>query len=641
MPIENPLPSLVEWFFGPPWYLGAGLIFVVVVLALVVIALLGGLLVSALRYGPAAGLRITGKVVAEAVPDLVRMSPRRVWALAWLEVKHSVRGWVVVVVFAVFVVLLLFGSWYLPGSDGPARLYPSYVLGWSSFLVLLMALFLGAFSLPADLRSKTLHTVVTKPVRASEIVLGRILGFTLVGTALLGLMCVVSYFFVVRGLDHTHEVIADALEPVAASPSGKAGGAAKTGYTEPARGHRHRLTVDADGTARVEAERGHWHEVRMTSSGGKPAYALGGPEGMLLARVPVYGKLRFRDISGVDTERGINVGDEWMYRSFIQGNSEAATVWTFQNVTESRFRDGLPIEMSIEVFRTYKGDIERGVLGSLAIRNPRTGLIVETEIFESKDFTITKALVPRVIPKAKVSRARVIPRKIQLPGGGVEYVPARETLDLSLADKREFDLFEDLVAPDGEVEVWLQCLEPSQYFGASQPDLYLRAADAWFGLNFVKGYFGIWLQMVLVIGFGVMFSTFLSGPVAMLATLGALLGGFYSEFMAKLARREVIGGGPFEALIRLVNQDNLMIELEPGLKTYVAQFADRVAEAGLFVISAILPPFGEFSYANWVAYGFDILWNPYIAIPTLRTLAFVIPAFVAGYFFLKTREVAR
>jgi hypothetical protein len=640
MPIENPLPSLVEWFFGPPWYAGAGFIFLAVVVALVVLALLGGCLVAALRYGPGAAVKITGKVLAEAVPDLVRMSPRRVWALTWLAVKESIRRRVVVV-FAVFVVLLLFASWFLdPTSTDPARLYLSFVLTATSYLVLLLALFLSAFSLPADIRSRTLHTIVTKPVRASEIVLARILGFTLVGTALLGFMCAVSYVFVVRGLDHTHDVIADNLQPVAASPAGKAAGAAKTGYAEPKHGHRHRLTVDADGQARVEAERGHWHEVRTTSSGGAPAYALEGPEGMLLARVPVYGKLRFRDASGTDTEKGINVGDEWMYRSFIQGNSEAATIWTFENVTESRFREGLPIEMSIEVFRTYKGDIERGVLGSLAVRNPRTGLIVETEIFESKDFTITKAFVPRVIPKAKVSRARVVPRKIQVPGGGVEYDPPRESLNRSLADKREFDLFEDLVA-GGEVEVWLQCLEPSQYFGASQPDLYLRAADAWFGLNFVKGYFGIWLQMVLVIGFGVMFSTFLSGPVAMLATSGALVGGFFSEFMAKLARREVIGGGPFEALIRLVNQDNLMIDLEPGLQSQVAQLADRVAEAGLFVTSSILPPFGDFSYANWVAYGFDILWNPYIAVPTLRTLAFMIPVFVAGYFFLKTREVAR
>ena len=69
--------------------------------------------------------------------------------------------------------------------------------------------------------------------------------------------------------------------------------------------------------------------------------------------------------------------------------------------------------------------------------------------------------------------------------------------------------------------------------------------------------------------------------------------------------------------------------------------ADKVAEAGLWVIAHILPPFTDFNYADWVACGFDISWDPWIAIPTLRAFAFLIPVFVAGYFFLKTREVAQ
>ena len=56
----------------------------------------------------------------------------------------------------------------------------------TSYLVLLLALFLSSLSLPADIKNRTLHTVVTKPVRPSEIVLGRILGFAAVGTAAAG-----------------------------------------------------------------------------------------------------------------------------------------------------------------------------------------------------------------------------------------------------------------------------------------------------------------------------------------------------------------------------------------------------------------------------------------------------------------------
>ncbi len=76
----------------------------------------------------------------------------------------------------------------------------------TNYLVLILAIFISAFSLPNDLKNKTIYTVVTKPVRGWEIVVGRILGFCAIGTVLLALMCVFSYFFVKRGLQHSHTV---------------------------------------------------------------------------------------------------------------------------------------------------------------------------------------------------------------------------------------------------------------------------------------------------------------------------------------------------------------------------------------------------------------------------------------------------
>ncbi len=631
MPIEKPFPLFREWLPD------ASLQWLVVIGCLIVAAVVLGLLVVTLRYGPIRGPRITGKVLCDAVMDLVRISPRRVWALSWLAFKESIRRRIVVV-FAVFIVVLLFAGWFLdPTTDNPARLYLTFVLTATSYLVLLLALFLSAFSIPADIRSRTLHTVVTKPVRSSEIVLGRILGFTLVGTTLLAVMSVISFVFVGRLLDHSHKLSAEQLRPVGAAEAGKP--RALAGRSEPAQGHSHKVYVDASGEARADSEHHHWHELQVTKSGEQTTYSFGPAEGMLLARVPIYGKLRFRDISGTDKEKGISVGDEWVYRSYIQGGSQAAAVWSFKDVREEMFPEGLPVEMNIGVFRTYKGDIEKGVLYSLSLRNPRTGLIVEVSIDESREFVPLTVLVPRKI--TRFSSADVIPQKIETPEG-IEYLPARkEQLDSRLAqNRREFDLFEDLVS-DGDVEVWLKCVEPAQYFGAGQPDLYLRAADASFTLNFFKGYWGIWLQMVLIIGFGVMFSTFLSGPVAMLATVGTLIGGLSNELLGSLSKGEALGGGPFEAFWRLVTQSNITSALEPSLKTDVVKTADMVSALGLRVFSAILPPFGDFSYAESVAYGFYVSWNPWILVPTLRAMAFLIPVFVAGYFFLKTREVAR
>lgn len=630
MPIENPLPPFLEWFPA------AALSWLIVVVCLTLAALALGAIVAVLRYGPSRGLGATLRTLKSASGDLVLMSPRRVWALAWLAVKESIRRRVVIV-FGLFVVILLFAGWFLDvGSNDPAKLYLSFVLAATTYLVLLLVLFLSAFSLPADIRSRTIQTVVTKPVRASEIVLGRIVGFAIVGTVLLAGMSCISYFFVIRGLSHTHEVVMDSLKPAGAAVAGKARPMA--GYTDSVQGHRHKVYIDSTGQGHVDTEFGHWHEIESEKSGDKTTYTLGGPEGMLQARVPVYGKLRFRNPQKKDVDKGINVGDEWFYRSFIQGGSEAAAIWTFQNIREEKFSEGLPIETNIEVFRTYKGNVEKGVLGGLSLRNPKTGLIVEVKIFESKEFAPFQVVIPRKI--TEFSGADVIASQRETPEGRVESSPPLNMLDHRLAERKEFDLFQDLVA-DGELEVWLRCLEPSQYFGAGQPDLWLHASDATFTANFFKGYLGIWLQMVLVIGFGVMFSTFLSGPVAMLATVGAMIGGFFSDFLTRLSQGAVLGGGPFEAIIRLVRQDNLMTDLEPGLRTTAAKMADVVAEAGLWVVAHILPPFTTFNYADWVAYGFDISWDPWIAVSTLRAFAFLIPVFVAGYFFLKTREVAQ
>ncbi|MFH1268924.1 MAG: hypothetical protein ABIK89_24625 [Planctomycetota bacterium] len=629
MPIEGFETEIVPFLHWFPW---AVVYWLIVVASVMVAANLLGLLIAAVEYGPLAAVGKTWRVVAAGVADLVRMSPRRVGALAGLAVKESIRRRVVVG-FAVFIVVLAFAGLFLdPGSPDPARLYLSFVLTATSYLVLLLALFLSAFSLPTDIRTRTLHTVVTKPVRPSEIVLGRILGFTMIGTGLLVIMALVSYAFVVQGLDHTHALAAEDL-----TSAGGGEPRVQVGKTSQQRRHSHAVMVDSSGKGQTDVVQGHWHDVSATGTGADVRYDLGDPQDMLLARVPVYGKSRFRNTDEIDKTEGINVGDEWAYRGFIQGGTPAALIWRFEDIDERTFSNGLPVEMTLAVFRTHKGNIERGVLGSVAVRNPATGLAIELEVFESKEFGTKKLTIPREITQF-VASPLIVTQK-QETRQGIKFTPEQSAIDPSLTERREFDLFEDLVA-DGEVEIWVQCLEPGQHFGAAQADLYLRAADASFLMNFAKGYFGIWLQMVLVIGFGVMFSTFLSGSVAMIATLGALIGGFFSEFMIQLARGELHGGGPLEAAYRLGTQNNLMSDLDPGLFTTIMQMADTVLQSGLWVISSILPAFDRFSYAEYVAYGFDISMQ-LVLMRTVHAAGFLLPVFVAAYFFLKIREVAR
>ena len=171
--------------------------------------------------------------------------------------------------------------------------------------------------------------------------------------------------------------------------------------------------------------------------------------------------------------KGINVGNEWEYRGYIEGgtpgvHTKAHAVWTFSNVTKEKYPNGLPLELNLRVFRTFKGEIERGVLGELVVRNPGENARVRRSgpmVFESKEF---------------VPDRRTIPLELNSEIGG-------------RAGAGKVSLFEDLVS-DGKVEVELRCVDPAQYFGVAEADIYLRPGDASFELNFAKAYISLCLQ---------------------------------------------------------------------------------------------------------------------------------------------------
>ena len=149
--------------------------------------------------------------------------------------------------------------------------------------------------------------------------------------------------------------------------------------------------------------------------------------------MPIYGRLQFLDREGAPSQKGANVGKEWSYRGWFEGNTNAAGVWTFENLSADRFGETLPLELNLRVFRTYKGVITRGVLGSIEFRNPKTGLTSRPMTFETKEFYADLHQIPR-----------------------------------TLYDRgdHQIDLFEDLV-DQGRLEVVIRCLDSSQYIGAA------------------------------------------------------------------------------------------------------------------------------------------------------------------------------
>jgi ABC-type transport system involved in multi-copper enzyme maturation permease subunit len=611
MILETDIPEFLLWLpeaFGYFWLM-AGLV--------ALVGLVVGYLVAAVRHGPLAAGDMTYRVLSAAALDLVRISPRRIFAIAGLAIKEAIRRrvWVTFVIFAL---ILMFAGWFLdPNSQDPAELYLDFVLWWTNLLLVFLAIFLSTFSLPNEIKNRIIYTVVTKPVRAGEIVMGRIVGFTAICTAILAVMALLSYLFVTRSLRHSHEIVATEV-----NESG-------FGRTTIEQDHQHefRILPTDPGEEAIDDENwtdfasGHRHSITTEQVDGETVYRVGPREDLQIARVPILGEFHMIEKDGLPTRTGrggVSVGQEWGYRRFIEGNSPMAAVWTFHNVTEERFPDGLLIERTLRIFRTHKGIVGKGLTGSMYLRNPKTQRRSAPMTFTAREFIVDSQWVDRKLLSEDRDRSR------------------------------EIDLFDDLVSDEGELEVWVQCMDPGQYFGAARADLYIRSANKPFAWNFCKGYFGIWFQIVLMICFGVMFSTFLSGPVAMLITVGTLILGLFATSFIKPLTESVIeenykviqGGGPIESTIRLVTQTGLMTELDDNVGVRFAKQADRAMMYGMRGVAALMPDLSRFNDARFVSQGYDVP-NDLILQQATITAGFVLATFFAGFLFLRMREVAK
>ncbi len=142
-------------------------------------------------------------LIAVGLPFLLgvlRIRLRRVLAIATLSFREAVRRRVLYV-FSILLLVFLFGSWFIsPKVEDQVRTYVQVVYLSMSLLLLLAGVMIAAFSIPADIRTQTIHTILTKPVERFEIVLGRFLGFTALMTVVLVVMSAVSLLYIVRGV---------------------------------------------------------------------------------------------------------------------------------------------------------------------------------------------------------------------------------------------------------------------------------------------------------------------------------------------------------------------------------------------------------------------------------------------------------
>ena len=632
--------SVQQWLFRDGKVLESAALkgIVLLVLALMLGALIG-YLISALRYGPGEAFYAVAKSVRDFfIVDLPGTRPQRIFALAKLAFTEARRRKVLFVV-GLFLLILMLAGWFLnPDSDDPARLYIVFVLTATNYLMLILALFISCFSLPQDIEQRTIYTIVTKPVRITEIIMGRFLGFLAICTVMLVPMGLASYLFVVRGLSHSHLTAENVQRD---EETGQI-----TGETDYVRKHKHKFTIEPGETQGLtDTVRGHQHLVTLDESGGDMKITFGAPVGHLRARIPHYGEIQFYDRNGRPKEAGIDVGQERMGGGYAQagmarlvgvakearklehsyvegGRSLSKAEFTFSELDPQRYAElgHLPIGVSVRAYRSHKGKIDQVIHYTLSLQNPKTGARTVPRDFPVNEYVVAELPFP-------------------LKTEGVVRDENGEEVT------RELDLVEDLISDEGQLQILLKCVEGGQYVGVTKSGIYLSDGESRFGWNLTKAYFSIWLQMAMIIAFGVMWSTMLNGPVAMLATGVCVLMGFASEMIYgiryNLDAKINLGGGPIEALVRTLKQDAMTTELDvEGFANVVIKKADAVIIYGLDVIATSLPNLPRMvSTAEYAAGGVDI-FSALLARHAIVTLGYCVLAYFASYFILKSREIA-
>ena len=333
----------------------------------------------------------------------------------------------------------------------------------------------------------------------------------------------------------------------------------------------------------------------------------------LTCRVPVYGQLSFINEEGEETKRGVNTGDEWDFRSYIQGATRARAIWTFDDIDEGSLPTDKPllVETRFEGFRTHKGTISDTLQIEMTLVNNDNDARVRLTPYSLEEYTFNKIEIPQEL--------RVYDQEKE------EFI--------------DYNLHQDILTADS-FSIEVRCLDAGQYIGMATPDLFIRMPDRNFYVGYMKAIFGQWLLLVLIVSIAVSLSCMVKGPIATLATLSLLMISFmFSETLNEQVTGRAIGGGPMESLYRMVEQTNETSRLPD---TYVAQTVlaiDPIFSNMLWIVKHIIPDMSSFSMTEYLAKGFDVS-NTAAIFPSIAvTLSYFIVSVLIGYYCLKLREL--
>src|SRR5215218_5767570 len=135
---------------------------------------------------------IAGVVVGYG--DLLRLSFRRIWAISGVCFDESIRRRVLWITPLAIIGVIIVSTLQRPIDEQDAiRQTTKFCLFATGFLVAITTIILACTNLPREIDNRVIYTVVTKPTTRLEIVLGKVIGFARVSLAILIIMGLFTY----------------------------------------------------------------------------------------------------------------------------------------------------------------------------------------------------------------------------------------------------------------------------------------------------------------------------------------------------------------------------------------------------------------------------------------------------------------
>jgi hypothetical protein len=510
--------------------------------------------------------------------SLARFSARRIYALARLSFKEAIRRRILYA-FAFALLLYLFAAWFVPSK--PESQVRTYVVAFSwgtSILLLFVACLLSAFSIPADIKQQTIHTIVTKPVERFEVVLGRFLGFLALMSLVLVAMTLLSLVFVLRGVN-----------PEAAAESLKA--------REPLYGELRFENAESEKKSiNVGREWDYRSYITRPNPGQEPQTARWD-----FATVPAA----------------------------LGGRKQVTTEYTFDVYRTTKGDEGRDVTCS---FKFYTWRFRRGNDETFRKEKAAGGGSPE------RDSDLAEKLGYYEINSLPVTDYHT--QQFTLPGGlfrnaaGAD--PERTEELRSINQPRPADLIVRVTSDSPTQYVGM-----AKYDLYVRLDDSGRSEAVLFALNFIKAAFGLWLRLALIIGLAVILSTYLSGVISLLVTLLLFLGGLSKDFIHEVALGTNVGGGPLEAMVRISRREMVSPNaLDAGTAgDFLVSRSDAGFRWLVGRILNIIPDVDRYNMTSYVAEGFNISTEQMV-LSLLLLVGYLLPWMVLAYYLMKWREVA-